>query len=246
MNKRAQNKETLTIKQVVESIKAMHIMMHGAQIGTLMEYDSVLAEKAMVVQTKPQSDPTTYPMRNGKPRLPEKEYNQKLRDENAALKNQVKQLLENAGKTTADPIKTSIDGAKGEDTRNSKPSEFKRKREQAKKVTPLVPDNEESSPPSRVSGFMLAYSTGEAVERESDEDNSGIPKATAYIARVRVPITLNTSNVENEKPADPNIQIAAPSLEGTCTRSKRRCLTNDKPNPIIAIDLQAPEGVNRQ
>ena len=35
-------------------------------------------------------------------------------------------------------------------------------------------------------------------------------KAFAYIARVRVPSIPEISNIENEKPADSNILIAAP------------------------------------
>ena len=247
LDKRAQNKETLTIKQVADSIKAMHIMMHGAQIGKLMEDESVLTERAMVAQVNQQTDTNTYRTRNGKPRMSDQEYCQMLKEENLALKNQVRQLKNSSerAKSSVDAGKTSTDASNADESK-AKANETKRKREQAKKVTPMLPAPQVSSPPTRVSGFMLAYSNGkpdtEAPEEEDIEDGNSNTKAFAYIARVRVPNLPDTSNVENEKPSDLNISLAAPSPEGVCARSKRRCLDAGTTNMAQTTNLQSPEG----
>ena len=193
MDKRAQNKETLTIKQVVESIKAMHIMMHGTQIGKLMEDESVFTEKALVAQINQQSDTTMSRSRNGKPRMSDQEYCQMLREENYALKNQVRQLKNSSdrAKSLVDANKSSTDTSNADEPKGAKQNETKRKREQAKKVTPMQPAPQVSSPPTRVSGFMLSYSNGmadtEVPEDETEGEDRSNTKTFAYIARVRVP-----------------------------------------------------------
>ena len=213
MDKRAQNKELLTIKQVIETIRAMHVMMHGTQVGKLMDDEPTVQARALAAHSIQPADTSTSRTRNGKARMPDSEYIRMIREENLALKNQVKQL-----KASAEKSKTSDESTNADETAVQKNPDAKRKREQAKKVQP-VPIA--SPPKARVSGFMLSYSNGMEDTDSFDEPSSDSARATAYIARVRVPRIPDTSNIENEKPSDSNILIAAPSPEGVCTRSKR-------------------------
>ncbi len=93
---------------------------------------------------------------------------------------------------------------------------------------------------------MLSSTLDMDDDSESQDGPSGpVGTAFAYIARVRVPSIADKSNVENGKPSDSNIVLAAPPSEGVCTQSKRRCQAGRIDNAAKATDLQHPEGATR-
>ena len=74
MDKRAQNKEFLTITQVIETIRAMHVMMHGTQVGKLMDNEPAPQARALIAQSSQPTDTSTYRTKAGKGRLLDNEY----------------------------------------------------------------------------------------------------------------------------------------------------------------------------
>ena len=248
LDERKANKSYLTIKMVMTVIRDTHTMMNGVSVGRLTDDEpSGGTARAMLAQVDTHQDHANSRQRTGRFNQrranPESEFNT-LKQENAALKNQINQLKENFEK-----LKASCETPKAEASSKTATGEAGGKRkygERAKKAVD-VPAKPPTPPRARVGGFKI-LNTG---DKHSDDESSGSEdggernvrqatgKARANFARVIV-----CSQPPIAQPIVKSSEITPTNLLEIAVESpQNRVMTRNQARRLVDIAIDEMDGV---